>query len=876
MKCPKCQFENREGAKFCKECGNKLELICSECGNTYTPDTKFCDECGQILQETAELPSVDYSEPRSYTPRHLTEKILTTRSAVEGERKLVTVFFADVANYTSLSEKLDPEEVHQIMDGFFQILMDKIHKHEGSINQFTGDGVMALFGAPIAHEDHERRACHAALSIQKTMGEYGEKIKKESGVDFHIRMGLNSGPVVVGSIGDDLRMDYTAVGDTTNLAARMESEAAPGAILVSDNTHKMTESYFEFKPTGKTKIKGKEESQKVYELLKASDVVTRFDSSVAKGLSRFVGRKNSMAALMNAYDKAKSGKGQIVGIVGEAGVGKSRLLRELRNHLDKDEIKYLEGQCLQYGGTIIYMPILDILRSFFNINHDDREYIIMKKIKETILTYNENFEHTIPAFHDILSLQVDNEDFLKLEPSQKRERTFDAIRDLLISVSREKPLVLVVEDLHWIDDTSQAFIDYLVEWIPNTSVMMILLYRTEYRHQWGSKTYYHKIGLDHLGPESSAELVKVMLEDGDVVPELKELILDRAAGNPLFMEELTHTLIENGSITKENNQYILSLKSSNIQVPDTVQGIIASRMDRLDDNIKRTMQVASVIGRDFALRILQAITDMHEELKSHLLKLQGLEFIYEKNLFPELEYIFKHALTQEVAYNSVLVKRRKQIHENIGKAIEELYAERLEEFYEMLAYHYSKSNNYEKAYQHLKLSAEKSQNNYANEEAYNYYKEAIEVLKKLPETDENKRAQIDIHISIFNPMMLIGFPPGSLELLQKGASISKEMGDRINLGISYSNISHYYALKGKSLEGIKYAEPLFHEAQKSKDIDLMAPLSVGLCLSYDASGRHYKMKDVIFDVIASLEKTKRESESFGLLANISAVRLRYS
>jgi class 3 adenylate cyclase len=333
MKCPDCQFENREGVKFCEECGAKLELRCPNCDADIPLGRKFCGECGLQLTVPSEIPSVDYSEPQSYTPRFLADKILTSRSAIEGERKLVTVLFADVANYTSMAEKLDPEEVHQIMDGCFKILMDVIHKYEGTINQFTGDGVMAIFGAPVAHEDHAQRACYAALSIQRAISEYSRKVKKDCGAEFMMRIGINSGPVIVGSIGDDLRMDYTAVGDTTNLAARMEHEARPGHILVSKTTHKIVRDYFAFESTYKVKLKGKQQPQQACKLIKAGEIQTRIKASVAKGLTKFVGRKNSMAALKESCDKVLSGSGQVVGIVGEAGVGKSRLLLEFINQL---------------------------------------------------------------------------------------------------------------------------------------------------------------------------------------------------------------------------------------------------------------------------------------------------------------------------------------------------------------------------------------------------------------------------------------------------------------------------------------------------------------------------------------------------------------
>jgi class 3 adenylate cyclase len=744
MKCPKCQFDNREGAKFCNECGHKFEQACPECGVTNRVGSKFCDECGYDLRASKEASPIDFSKPQSYTPKFLAEKILTTRSSIEGERKLVTVLFADVANYMSMSEKLDPEEIHQIMDGCFKILMDEIHKYEGTINQFTGDGVMALFGAPVAHEDHAQRACHAALSIQKALKVFEEKIKNDFGADFKMRIGLNSGPVIVGSIGDDLRMDYTAVGDTSNIASRIENMARPGTSLVSSHTHKLAMDFFEFKSLGKIEVKGKVEPQRAYELLKAGWVETRIGAAAAKGLTRFVGRKNSLATLKEALEEALAGSGQVVAIVGEAGVGKSRLLLEFKNLLLQSEYAYLEGQCFHFGGSVSYLPFLDILRSYFDIKEGDREFTINQKMTDKITELDEKLESALRPFRELLSLKVEDEDFLELVPQQKKERTFEALRNLLIRVSQERPLVLVIEDMHWIDKTSEEFLDYLIGWLAGSHILLILLYRPEYTHPWGSKSFYRKIGLNQLTAQSCAELVQAILEDGDVSAEIRELILYRAAGNPFFMEEFTHTLLENGSIQRKEKQYVLSEKSSDIQVPDTIQGIIAARMDRLEDNLKRTMQVASVIGRDFAFRILQTITGLREELKGYLINLQGLEFIYEKSLFPELEYIFKHALTQEVAYNSLLHKKRKKIHQRIGNAIEEIYAERLEEFFEMLAYHFEQGEVWEKALEYTLEAAERARNLYAQPEAISHYWQALELLEHLPRTVERGRTHIDV------------------------------------------------------------------------------------------------------------------------------------
>jgi class 3 adenylate cyclase len=392
MKCPKCQFENPEEMQFCVECGGKLEINCPGCGFGNSPTFKFCGKCGHDLKQPAEASPIDYNQPQSYTPKFLADKILNNRSAIEGERKLVTVLFADMADYTSMAEKLDPEEVHQIMDGCFRILMDEIHTYEGTINQFTGDGIMALFGAPVALEVHAQQACYAALSIQKAIKKYSEKLKDDRGVNFLMRIGINSGPVIVGSIGDDLRMDYTAVGDTTNLASRMEGEARPGCILVSRNTHKLARDFFEFEPLGKVEVKGKAEAQQTYRLIRAAEVQTRIEAAVAKGLTKFVGRSREVQAFKEAYAKARSGAGQVTGLVGEAGVGKSRLLLELRNELPTGEYTYLEGRCLHYGAGMAYLPLMDILRSCFEIAEGNREFVVKKKLQETLMQLDEQLK----------------------------------------------------------------------------------------------------------------------------------------------------------------------------------------------------------------------------------------------------------------------------------------------------------------------------------------------------------------------------------------------------------------------------------------------------------------------------------------------------
>jgi len=867
MKCPKCQLEIREGARFCKECGTKLELACPSCGHPYQRSSKFCEQCGHALEEPKPPPEIDYSKPLSYTPKHLADKILAVRPSIEGERKQVTVLFADVKGFTSISEKLDPEEVQTLISECLAFFTEEIHRYEGTIAQFLGDGVMALFGAPIAHEDAPQRALYAALAIRERLREYSEKLKKQ-GIDFNMRIGLNTGLVVVGRIGDDLTMEYTAMGDTVNLASRMESTAQPGMIQVSENTYRLTEGYFEFKPLGDIEVKGKKEPVKAYQLLDVGHAKTRLGVAEMRGLTRFVGRQRELDQLIECYERAKRGQGQVVGIVGEAGVGKSRLLLELRRMLPIQQYNYLEGCCLQYGGSMTYLPLLDILRACFGIKEGEREFLIKKKMAERIAQLDEKLKAVLPPLQEILSLKVEDEEYLELEPQKKREKIFEAIRDLLIRESQNRPLILAFDDLQWIDKTSEEFLNYFIGWLVSSHILLVLLYRPEYTHLWGSKSYYSQIRVEQLPINASAELVQSILEGGEVVPEIKELILTKAAGNPLFMEEFTHTLIENGSITKKNHKYVLSTKAAEIQVPDTIQGIIAGRMDRLEENLKRTMQVASVIGRDFAYRILHAITGMQEELKSYLVNLQGLEFIYEKSLFPELEYVFRHALTQEVAYNSLLVKKRKEIHDRIGKAIEELYPDRLEEFYEMLAYQYSSGENWEKAYQYLRLSGDKATRSYSLGEAFRFGKEAINALSKLPDTKENKRRGIEVRLFMSLAMMALGYPEDSFDILQEGERLSRELGDENSLAKLCGSIGMYYTIRGDSLQAKKYLEDAFQAAEKAQDIELTAPIGFQLCNVLNMQGCFLKTAELAPRLIALLENTQRELESFGLRFNL--------
>jgi class 3 adenylate cyclase/tetratricopeptide (TPR) repeat protein len=868
-------MEIPEGSKFCKECGRKLDSVCIHCGIRIPADTKFCFDCGYDQRHSADISKIDYRQPRSYTPKHLIDKILTSRTAIEGERKTVTILFADVAGSTAMFEKLDPEVVHEVMDGCFRIILDNVHRFEGSVNQFRGDGVMALFGAPIAHEDHAQRACHAALAIQNSLKPYSHKLQQRYGLYFAMRIGLHSGPVVVAAIGDDLRMDYTAQGDTANIAKRMESSAEPGGVLVSNHTFRLARDFFSFAPPELLSLKGKSTSLATYRLLQATKIQSRIAASTARGLTRFVGRDHELECLKDAFKKVQSGEGQIVSLVGEAGVGKSRLLLEFRRCIPKGERFYLEGQCLHYGGVMPYLPVLDMIRTFIGIKEGEKEQTIQNGLQTRIIELGENLAHTIPPLQELLSIAVEDDTFAGLEPEQKRKKTFDAIRDLLVQGSQNLPLILALEDMHWIDRTSQEFLDYLVNWLPRTKILLLLLYRPEYIHQWSTKSYYQKIGVNQLSTPYSAVLVGALLNGGEVVPELRELILSRASGNPLFLEELTQTLLENGSIVKKDNHFVLTRDVAGLQVPDTIQGIITARMDRLEDSLKRIMQVASVIGREFAFRILETIADMKADLKSQMINLQGLEFIYEKRLFPELEYIFRHALVREVAYNSLLLARRKEIHEKIGQAIEKLYPGRLEEFCEVLSYHYLLSENSAKAFEYLKRSALKAVRNNSLAEGVQFFIEAFSALSQMVSTKANKKEQIDLVLAMRGTMTRFGYPAEYLPLLQKAEKLAEEMSDVVKKLQLRSAMGVYFIYKGGDpIRGWKYLEECFQQGGITEDVSLMVPIGFDLCTSSLLSGDFQRVNKIAPIMVDMIERCRAEPNIYqrhlGVYARILA------
>jgi class 3 adenylate cyclase len=624
--------------------------------------------------------------PLTYTPPYLAEKILISRSALEGERKQVTVLFADLKGSTELIRDLDPETAQRLLDPALHHMMDAVHRFEGTVNQVLGDGIMALFGAPIAHEDHAVRACYAALAMQAELRRYAEAVRHTQGLEVQLRVGLNSGEVVVRAIGNDLHMDYSAVGQTTHLAARMEQLATPGSIRLTAATLRLAEELVQVNALGPFPVKGLTEPIEVFELVGASAIRRRLQARAARGLTRFVGRQHELLTLRQALAQAGAGHGQVVALVGEAGVGKSRLVYEFIHSHHTPGWLVLESASVSYGKATPYFPVIDLLKRYSHIEEHDDTRTIRAKVTGQVVTLDPALQDTLPALLLLLDALPEDSPFLHLDPPQRRQRTLDALTRVLLRESQVQPLLLVFEDLHWIDAETQAFLDSLVESLPTVQLLLLVNYRPEYQHGWGSTTSYTQVRLDPLPLASADELLQALLGDDPRLAPLTPLLIARTAGNPFFLEESVRTLVEAGVLQGERGAYRLARPLESLQMPATVHAVLAARIDRLPPADKHLLQTAAVIGHEVPWPLVQAIAALSDEaLHRGLAHLQAAEFLDETRLFPERELRFKHALTHEVAYSSLLQERRRVLHARIVAAVERLYADRLPEQAERLA-----------------------------------------------------------------------------------------------------------------------------------------------------------------------------------------------
>jgi class 3 adenylate cyclase/tetratricopeptide (TPR) repeat protein len=855
MRCVRCQTENREGRRFCAQCGAPLSLACPSCGFANEAGEKFCGGCGKALDISLPTPESKFSSPQAYTPRHLAEKILTSKSALEGERKQVTVLFADLKSSMELLADRDPEEARKLLDPVLERMMEAVHRYEGTVNQVMGDGIMALFGAPVAHEDHAVRACYAALDMQTGIRRNSDEVRHSHGVNVQIRVGLNSGEVVVRAIGSDLHMDYTAVGQTTHLAARMEQFATPGTILLTADTLRLAEGWIEVKPLGPVPVKGLEERVEVYEMVGAGPRRSRLHAAAARGLTRFVGREAELEQLRQALSRAAAGHGQVVAIVGEPGVGKSRLVWEVSHSHRTHGWYILQAKSVSYGKATPYLSVVDLLKGYFQIEDRDDVRRIREKVTGKLLTLDEALRPIMPALLALLDVAVEDAAWQALDPPQRRQRTLEAIRGLLLRESQAQPLLVVFEDLHWIDSETQALLDSLVESLPTARMLLLVNYRPEYEHRWGSKTYYAQLRIDPLPAESSEELLQYLLGSDASLQALKLLLIERTEGNPFFLEESVQTLVQTGVLAGERGAYRLARPFQAIQVPATVQAVLAARIDRLTPEDKRLLQTASVIGKDVSFALLQAIADGPEDsVRRGLSHLQAAEFLYETSLFPDLEYTFKHALTHEVAYGSVLQDRRRSLHARIVDAIEALYPERLTTQVERLAHHAFRGEVWEKAVGYLRQAGLRAMARPAYREAVACFEQALIALRHLPESRDTLENAIDVRLALRRALVPLGDMGRVVGCLREAEALAKLLEDRRRLGRVASDLTNYFWFIGTPDQAVDPGQQALAIAAELEDVSLQFVATLYLAQVHHALGDYPRGIDLLRENVEFLDR----------------------
>jgi len=797
MKCPGCQSENRDDAKFCNECGHEFQIACPRCAAANRPGSKFCDECGHNLNLPAEPIPKDLSfdekiaKIQRYLPEGLTAKVLSQRHRIEGERKQVTVVFCDMEGFTQLTEGLGPEEAYSIMDQVYEILIHKVHDYEGTVNEMTGDGIVALFGAPIALEDAPQRAIRSAIAIHREMTRLSDTIRKEkAGIPpLKMRVGIHTGPVVVGTLGNDLRGEFKAVGDTVNLASRVEDLAAPGTTYVTEATFKLTEGLFRFEAWGEKEIKGREDPVNVYQVIAPSTRRTRFDVSAERGLTPFVGRERELELLLDGFERAKAGQGQAFSIVSEAGVGKSRLLYELRKLLVNEDVTFLEGRCLSYSRGIAYHPHIDILKASFDILEGDNDPEIRGKVQRGLKTLGTEEATTLPYLLELLSVKDSGIDKIPMSPETRKERIIEAIKRIALKGTEIRPWIMAIEDLHWVDKSSEEVLKRLLESIPGARVLLIFTYRPEFVHTWGGKSFHSQVNLNRLSNRESLSMVTHLLGTQDLDRGLEELILGKTEGVPFFIEEFVKSLKDLKLIETRDKKVLLAKDIEEMSLPATIQDVITARIDSLPQGAKEVLQTGSVIDREFSYVLIKRVTELPEqELLACLSGLKDAELLYERGIYPQTSYIFKHALTQEVAYNSLLLKKRNEIHEKVGRTTEEIYSDRPEENYELLAHHYVHSTNIAKAVEYLDLANQKAARGNAMEAAKGYFDQAMELLDRLPDSKENQGQRVSLLVNQLMVFNLLLKTPEYYDLLTRYEPFLAESGSPGLQGAFYARL----------------------------------------------------------------------------------------
>ncbi len=856
MKCLQCDGDNPAAAKFCSSCGTRLPLLCPACGRHNPGDARFCNGCGVSLAAEA----ARFGAPDSYTPEPLAARMRTSGAVLEGERKQVTVLFADLKGSMELLVGRDPEEARQVLDPVLERMIEAVHRYEGTVNQVMGDGIMAIFGAPLAHEDHAVRACYAALSMQRTIESYARDIAVR---DIHptIRVGLNSGEVVVRSIGSDLRMDYSAIGQTTHLAARMEQLAPAGTILMTSHTARLAEGHIAVEPRGRVDVKGLRDPVDTYALTATSPVRSRLQVAAARGLTRFIGRATQMTELLLAMQKARQGHGQVVAAIGEPGAGKSRVVWEFVHRARAEGWQVFDTYAAPYGKHVAYLPLIGLLKMAFGITDEDDGGAVASKIRSHLGP--EAFPRFLAPFLAVFGVPPEDARWDVLDPDHRRRRILESFKHLVVRESQLQPLCIVVEDLHWIDAETQAVLDSLVDSVATARLLLLVTFRPEYQHAWGNRTYYAQVAIDPLPRESAVELAEALVGTDVGLRALRDLLVDRTDGNPFFLEESVRNLVETGVLAGGRAAYRLAKSPDRTEVPETVQAVLAARIDRLVPSDKRVLQAASAVGKDVPLTLLRSIVDVSEdELAAVLTRLQAGEFLYEVRLFPEVEYTFRHALTLDVTFGSLLRDRRRALDGRIVSALERLNSEPSGEALTRLAHHALRGEVWEKAFVYCREAGAREFARSAHRAAVTYFDHALAALGNLPARPDHAQHAIDLRLDLRYALSPLGEYRRMQEVLVEAEDLADKLGDGRRLARVSAFLMNFFTLRGDFERAVGYGERALSLTNPA-DVELAVPTNNFLSLAFFGKGE-YRRAAELATRSAALVGDERHRERFGM------------
>ena len=858
--CVKCGFQNEEPVDYCVSCGENLRARCLHCHAPVRSNQSYCGKCGQPLGAALGGSS------RIQTPQHLAERI---RSA-EGERKIATVLFADIAGSTALIGNLDAEEASRILKPTVDIMVNIVHRYEG-ITREQGDGIMASFGAPVALEDHAVRACYAALDMQEAMRLLAAEVRREFGMLFEVRIGINSGPVVVTVNRQEDFVDFRVDGIAIHIAKRVESLASPGTILLTRDTLALAEGFVRVGALGSVPLRGIANQVEVCEL-EGINTRMRIHALAKRGLSKFVGRKDEIERLSQAATRAKSGHGQVVALVGEAGVGKSRIFLEFARSPDMQGWLMLQGGSVSYGKATSYLPLIELLNGYFEIQGRDNEHQVRERIARKLLALgDEKLLAQLPLFAVAFGTRVSDEASRNLTPPERQSLMFDALKRLLIRESQKQPLCVVFEDLHWIDAETQTFLEMLLESIPAAGVLVLFNYRPEYENRWAGKSYFSQVRVDPLPAASADELLDMLLGSHSELHPIKHRLIEATQGNPLFLEESVRSLIESGVLDQTSGHGCGAGSLPADFVPRTIDALLAARIDRLRPELKEILQCASVIGNDIPEELLEAVTGIaRPDLRHAVRQLQAAEFLYEKALFPETEYAFKHSMTREVTYASLLRERRKTLHARAARSLEALVEGHLDEHVERLADHAEKGGIWNKALDYLQRSGSKAYSLYANVDAARFFERALVVLRKLPETRETLEQAVDLRFELRNALLPLGETDRIFRCLKEIEPVLAALGDKLRSARHAAFWCNHHFLIGEQRRAIELGEGGLRLVRECGDRVVEGELLYRLGQSYNALGE-YRQAIVLLEKSLEFTADNRGRDRFDLTVIPSVV-----